>query len=81
MTLCRDDWLDVARKVDWTYRYVSEEEVFPPEMSGRPWLPHDAWQGWNEAYRTTYREYVTNQRAKDDAVRGVRSALSKVHIL
>ncbi|MDQ1398951.1 MAG: toluene monooxygenase system protein [Acidimicrobiaceae bacterium] len=81
MTLGRDDWLDVARKVDWTYRYVSEEEVFPPEMSGRPWLPHDSWQGWNEAYRTTYREYVSNQRAKDDAVLGVRSALSKVHIL
>ena len=81
MTLRRDDWLNVARKVDWTYRYVSEDGGVPAEMSGRPWLPHEAWQGWNEAYRTTYREYVTNQRAKDDAVVGVRSALSKGHIL
>jgi toluene monooxygenase system protein A len=36
---------------------------------------------WNEAYRTTYREYVSNQRAKDDSVIGVRSVLSKVRIV
>jgi toluene monooxygenase system protein A len=78
--LARDDWLDVARKVDWTYRYVDERDVFPEELSGQPWLPHAAWEDWNEVYRTTYRDYVANQRAKDDAVIGVRSALSKGHI-
>jgi toluene monooxygenase system protein A len=81
MALRRDDWLDVARKVDWTYRYVDEREVFPESMSGTPWLPQQAWKDWNEVYRTTYREYVRNQRAKDDALMGARSALSKVGIL
>ena len=79
--LPRDDWLDLARKVDWTYRYVAETDMFPDGMSGRPWLPHDAWADWNEAYRTTYREYVTNQRAKDEAVMGVRAAMSKARLV
>ena len=43
MVLGRDDWLDVARRVDWTYQYVDEREVFPEPMSGGPWLDHDAW--------------------------------------
>ena len=77
MVLRRDDWLDVARKVDWTPRYVEERELFPEEISGRPWLTQDAWHSWNETYRTTYREYVANQRDKDAAVLGVRAALSK----
>jgi len=77
MVLRRDDWLDLARKVDWTPRYVDERELFPEEISGRPWLTHNAWRNWNEAYRTTYREYVANQRDKDSAVLGVRAALSK----
>ena len=61
MVLRRDDWLDLARKVDWTFRYVREDEVFPAALSGRPSLPHDAWQDWNESYRTTYRAYVANE--------------------
>lgn len=81
MVLRRDDWIELARKVDWTYRYVDERDVFPEAISGSPWLTHDAWKDWTESYRTTYREYVTNQRAKDEAVLGVRSALSKPHIL
>jgi YHS domain-containing protein len=80
MVLRRDDWLDLARKVDWIPRYVDERELFPEEISGRPWLTHDTWRNWNEAYRTTYREYVANQRAKDAAVLGVRAALSKPHL-
>jgi toluene monooxygenase system protein A len=70
MPLRRDDWLDVARKVDWTYRYIDEREVFPESISGTPWLPQQAWKDWNETYRTTYREYVRNQRAKDDELMG-----------
>ena len=38
MVLRRDDWLDVAREVNWTPRYVEERELFPEEISGRPWL-------------------------------------------
>lgn len=80
MVLCRDDWLDLARKVDWTPRYVDERALFPEELSGGPWLPHQAWEGWDEPYRTTYREYVANQRDKDAAVLGVRAALNKPHL-
>jgi toluene monooxygenase system protein A len=79
--LGRDDWLDLTRKVDWTYRYVDEREVFPEAVSGAPWFPHKVWEGWSEVYRTTYREYVANQRAKDDAVLGVRSDLNKAHVV
>ena len=79
--LKRDDWLDVARKVDWQFTYVDERDVFPEQVSGRPWLDHAAWSGWNEAYRTTYREYVATQRVKDESVSGVRSVLSRVRTL
>ena len=44
MVLRRDDWIELARKVDWTYRYVDERDVFPEAVSGSPWLPHDAWK-------------------------------------
>jgi toluene monooxygenase system protein A len=76
--LPRDEWLDLARKVDWTYRYVSERDLFPEEMSGTPWLAHDdAWSEWSEGYRTSYSEYVQNQSAKDLSVLAVRDALDK----
>jgi toluene monooxygenase system protein A len=78
VSLRRDDWLDLARKVDWTYRYASEREIFPEAVSGTPWLTHDdAWTDWSEAYRTSYREYVRNQSAKDVSVLAVRDALAK----
>jgi toluene monooxygenase system protein A len=79
--LRRDDWLDLARKVDWTYSYVDERDVFPEAMSGAPWLSHDeAWADWTESYRTTYREYVRNQSVKDTSVLAVRDALSKARL-
>jgi hypothetical protein len=40
----RDDWIDLARKLDWDYSYVREEDLFPEILSGRPWLPHAEWQ-------------------------------------
>jgi toluene monooxygenase system protein A len=80
VTLRRDDWLDLSRKVDWEYRYVKEQDVFPDDLSGGPWLPQDAWKDWGEVYRTSYREYVRNQRAKDSSVLAVRDALSKARL-
>ena len=76
--LKREEWLHLARKLDWNYSYVSEKEVFPEEVSGRPWLPHAEWQAWDEPYRTSYTEYVTNQHAKEAAVRAVHDAVGKV---
>ncbi len=81
MAILRDEWLDLARKVDWEFRYVDDRDVFPEELSGSPWLPRSAWKDWNESYRTSYREYVANQRAKDESVRSVRDALDKVRLV
>jgi toluene monooxygenase system protein A len=76
--LKRDEWLDLARKVDWTFSYVSEVDAFPEVASGRPWLPSEAWSAWDEPFRTTFAEYVTQQHAKEDAVRAVREAVGKL---
>lgn len=72
-----DDWLDLSRKLDWEYSYVSERDVFPPAVSGEPWLAHAAWKDWDEPYRTTYRDYVAGQAKKEAAVHAVRSAIGK----
>jgi toluene monooxygenase system protein A len=76
--LRRDDWFDLARKLDWTFSYVTEQEAFPEAMSGRPWLPQSAWAKWDEPYRTTYAEYVAGQQAKEAATYAVRDAVGKV---
>jgi toluene monooxygenase system protein A len=76
--LRRDEWLDLARKLDWTYSYVDETEVFPEEISGSPWLPAAAWRDWSEPYRTTYAEYVGQQSEKEAAVHAVREAVGRV---
>src|SRR5689334_20097581 len=76
--LKRDDWLDLARKVDWELSYVSERDAFPEIQSGRPWLPGTAWAGWDEPFRTSYSEYVTQQHAKEASVYAVRDALGGV---
>lgn len=75
--LNRDDWHDLARKLDWELSYVEESEAFPPEIAGRPALPAEAWSGWDEPYRTTYAEYVANQHAKEAALVALRQAIGK----
>ena len=76
--LPRDQWLDLARKLDWKYSYVREEDVFPEVASGRPWLPHAAWQEWDEPFRTSYAEYVAGQHRKDASIDAVRDALGQL---
>ena len=73
--LRRDDWLDLARKLDWDFSYVAEEDVYPAEVSGRPSLPAAAWSEWNEPFRTSFSEYVTAQDQKNAALAAVREAL------
>jgi len=77
VALKREQWLDLARKLDWEYTYVDERDVFPELVSGRPWLPHQAWADWDEPYRTSYAEYVTGQHAKEASVRAVREAVGR----
>jgi toluene monooxygenase system protein A len=74
----REAWFELSRDLDWELSYVREEEAFPPEVAGRPWLPGEAWRGWEEPYKTTYAEYVTNQSEKERAVAAVRGALGRV---
>ncbi len=76
--LKREQWLELARKLDWQFSYATEEEVFPKEISGGPWLTHDAWKNWDEPYRTSYAEYVVQQHDKDQSVRAVCEALGRV---
>ncbi|HWB80225.1 MAG TPA: YHS domain-containing protein, partial [Nannocystaceae bacterium] len=71
----REEWLPLVRKLDWELSYVDEREAFPEVASGSPWLPGEAWRGWDEPYRTTYREYVATQHAKDSALHAVRQAI------
>ncbi len=73
--LKRDEWLDLARKLDWSYSYVSEREAFPEEISGRPWLGHEEWAEWDEPFRIPYSDYVHNQAEKDASVQAVRDAV------
>jgi len=62
--LKRSQWLESARKLDWEFSYVREEEVFPEILSGKPWLPQALWKEWDEPYRTSYAEYVETQAKK-----------------
>lgn len=78
MALARDEWLYLARDLDWEFSYVREDEAFPPEIAGEPYLPQAAWAGFREPYRTTYAEYVTHQHGKEASVQAVRAAVGGV---
>jgi toluene monooxygenase system protein A len=73
--LKRSQWLDAARKLDWQFSYVREEDVFPVVASGKPWLGHDQWSEWDEPFRTSYAEYVKTQSAKEESLLAVREAV------
>src|SRR5690242_18658903 len=76
--LPREEWLELARKLNWEFSYVSEREAFPEVQSGTPWLSHAEWESWDEPYRTSYAEYVTQQSAKEVAVAAVRDAVGRI---
>ncbi len=76
--LNREDWYDLATRVGWNFKYVSEDEVFPPEIAGRTSIPHEIYEKEYDApYKVTYREYVKNQREKDLKVMAVKEAMSR----
>jgi toluene monooxygenase system protein A len=76
--LRRDEWLDLARKLDWEFSYVGERDAFPEAVSGKPWLAHENWQDWDEPYRTAFHEYASGQHEKDAAIHAVRDAVGRV---
>ncbi len=71
----RGDWLDLARALEWTPSYVTEAELFPEDVSGAPLSAPDAWAGWDEPYRTSFRDYVVGQHDKELSVRAVCDAV------
>ena len=76
--LKRGQWQDAARKLDWQFSYVREEDVFPAALSGQPWLAQEHWREWDEPFRTSYSEYVKTQNAKEESLRAVREAVGQV---
>lgn len=79
--LARDAWLDLARKLDWEFTYVSPEEVFPSAVSGEPWLAPNCWKHWDEPYRTSFGEYVDGQAHKQAAIQAVFDCLGSAERL
>ena len=74
----RETWYHLAQKLDWQLSYVSPQEAFPESVSGSPWLSAEEWKGWDEPFKTTYREYVYQQSAKDASVYAVKEAVGSV---
>jgi len=73
----RLDRYDIARTTNWTPTYVSESELFPPEMSGDMGIPMSEWETYDEPYKQTYPEYVKVQREKDAGAYSVKAALER----
>src|SRR5262245_17565394 len=63
--------------MNWNFKYVTEEEVFPEVLSQSHGIPAAARWNWDEPYKISYREYVHNQAAKDAGVYSVRSAIAR----
>jgi toluene monooxygenase system protein A len=72
-----EEWYDIARDTNWTPRYVTEQQLFPPELTDRFGVPLAAMEGFDEPYKVTYREYVRTQREKDMGAYSVKAALAR----
>lgn len=71
------EWYDIARTTNWTPKFVSEEELFPEEMSDVFRLSLEQWEAYDEPFKVTYRDYVKVQSKKDIEAYTVRSALAR----
>lgn len=77
----REQWYDIARDLNWTSTYVSEDELFPENMSGSDGIPKEAWEEFDEPYKMSYPEYVKVQREKDSGAYSVKAALERAEIV
>jgi toluene monooxygenase system protein A len=73
----REEWQDLAGDVEWTFKYVDDDAVFPEWQSGTGKVPREAWAVWEEPYKVTYGEYVATQREKETAAYAVKAALQR----
>ena len=76
----RAQWYNLARTTEWTPRYVSRDELFPPAMSGGEGIPDAVWSTYDEPYKISYREYVDVQRQKDAGAYSVKAALERADL-
>lgn len=76
----RSQWYDLCRDMNWSFKYVTDAEVFPEALSHSHGIPPADWWIWDEPYKITYREYVQNQTRKEADVYSVRSALARSKI-
>jgi len=73
--LDRSEWYDIARSTNWTPRFITEDQLFPPEQSDPFGIPMSEWETYDEPYKVSYREYVGVQREKDAGAYSVKAAL------
>ena len=73
----RKEWYDLLRATNWSPKYVSEEDLYPEEMSGSRGLSLEDWDIYDEPYKVTYPEYVETQREKDSGAYSVKAALER----
>jgi toluene monooxygenase system protein A len=78
--LDRSEWYDLARDTNWTPSFVTQEELYPPALSGGEGIPDEAWEGYDEPYKVSFREYVEIQRQKDAGAYSVRAALERMQL-
>ncbi|HEX2872618.1 MAG TPA: YHS domain-containing protein [Polyangiaceae bacterium] len=74
----RDEWSDLARKLDWSFSYADERHVFPEALSGTPWLEAHEWRDWDEPFRSTFAEYVATQQRKEVSFQAIAEAVGRV---
>lgn len=79
-SLARSEWYDLARDMNWTLSYVTEEEVWPEDLSNSNGIPVEKWWGWDEPYKISYREYMHNQVGKDASVYSINAVLGRSKI-
>ncbi|MFC7660300.1 hypothetical protein ACFQV8_33435 [Pseudonocardia benzenivorans] len=75
--LNRSEWYDLTRDMNWTFRYVEEEQVFPEALSNGRGIPAEEWWRWDEPYKISYREYVHNQSEKDESAYSINAAIGR----
>lgn len=73
----RSEWYDIARRTNWTPKFVTEEQLFPPEMSDPYGVPNELWETYDEPYKVSYTEYVSVQREKDQGTYSVKAAVAR----
>src|SRR2546422_2305245 len=52
-SLERSQWYDLYRDMNWHFKYVTEEEVFPEVLSQSHGIPAAAWWNWRSEEHTS----------------------------